>query len=205
MRIINNRIYIVRGETPTYDATIINEKNGSPYIITEKVINPTIEFVVRPSVYSRDDDFVFRAFIKLTNVHKFSSDEIVEYHGDGVWDNDITPLGGNENKLHRRAIQTNKGTKYEYAYYDGGLWRGYELRLTFMFPYYITSVMEPKTYQYEITLHGGNLKQDVQPEDISLALERDPGTAYKDCPIDITYKKPLLESTDFTVGGSSSE
>lgn len=205
MKIVNNNIYISRGETPTYEADIIDVDTGAPYIILEKVLNPTIDFVVRPSVYSRAEDSVFRAFILLTNVHKFETAEIADYEHEGVWNDDYTPLEANRKKLHRRTIATGKGKTYEYAYYEDGKWHEYKLRLTFMFPHYITKVMEPKTYQYEIVLLGGNYKADFGGKDISNDLDRELGTAYSEIPIDVTYDKPLLDAHDFVVGGSMSE
>ena len=67
MRIVNNKIYIIRGETPTYNVTVKYRDSGVPYMLTEgdraKLVNPIIEFVVRPSIYSREDDYVFRFYI----------------------------------------------------------------------------------------------------------------------------------------------
>lgn len=204
MKIVNNKITIVRGETPTYDASIIDVKTGAPYIIVEKILNPTIEFVVRPSLYSRENEFVFRAFIMLSNVHKFPTEDIAEYAHEGVWNDEIAPDEENSKKLHRRTIVTGKGKTYEYAYYENGKWVIYDLRLTFMFPHDTTKKMEPKTYQYEITLLGGNLIGNYG-NDISVELDRELGTAYSNLPINVVYKKPLLDPTDFTVGGSMSE
>jgi hypothetical protein len=205
MKIVNNRIYIVRGETPTYDVSVINKDNGAPFVVLEKFLNPTIDFVVRPSVYSRDDEYVFRAYLKMKNIHKFPTEEIVDYPVDGPWDNSVTPVPGNEQKLHRRTVATATGNVYEYSYYADGKWVRYEFRITFMFPHYATKVMEPKTYQYEVTLLGGNVKVGHDGKDISSDLETTQATAFDKLPIDVVYKKPLLDPTDFVVGGSMSE
>lgn len=193
MRIVNDKIYIIKGETPTYNALVINKYTGAPYIIDSGVENPYIEFIVRPSIYNRKDDYVFRLFLDCSSVHRFSSVDVVEY-SQSVWDNDVPPSAGDENKLFRRTVDgvsdyryfdpdaTGSGTDYK--------WIPYEFVISFMFPYSATSLMEAKQYKYEISLYGGSVKSNPKPDEI---------------PINITYKDPILEATDFIVGGSISE
>lgn len=64
-KIVNNKIYIGRGETPTYDVLVAN-RDGSPFKIFKTARDVEgdktyIEFVVRKSIYS--DDITFRYFI----------------------------------------------------------------------------------------------------------------------------------------------
>ena len=59
MKIINNKIYIVQGETPTYTASVIDKDTGIPYMILKTDMFPVVEFIVRPSIYNRADDFVY--------------------------------------------------------------------------------------------------------------------------------------------------
>ena len=55
MKIVNNKIYIGRGETPTYHVYVIDEDSGAPFIVPVGVKNPVLEFIVRPSIYDRED------------------------------------------------------------------------------------------------------------------------------------------------------
>ena len=57
MRIVNNKIYIARGETATYDVSVKDNKTGAPFTIPSGYKNPVIEFIVRPSVYDREDGY----------------------------------------------------------------------------------------------------------------------------------------------------
>jgi hypothetical protein len=113
--------------------------------------------------------------------------------GEVLWVDGYVPSSDNLKRLFRR---TNNGVS-DYRYYDaaktaddGTHWIPYEMSLTFRFPYEATSKMEAKVYQYEITLFGGINKQNAVANEI---------------PIIIDYKRPLLEATDFTVGGTLSE
>ena len=63
MKIVNNKIYIGRGETPTYHVYVIDEDSGAPFIVPVGVENPVLEFIVRPSIYDREDDYVFKTYI----------------------------------------------------------------------------------------------------------------------------------------------
>lgn len=177
MKIINNKIYISKGETPTYTANVIDKETGAPLIISSGINNPLIQFIVRPSIYSREDDFVMKKDM-LYDVERF--EQIKDYEED-FWNDDIP---GDSNVLYR------KGLDYKFYNSETEKWEPYSFEISFQFPYSDTSKMEPKTYKYEITLFGGSLKQSFGD---------------KETPINIDYKKPLLEATDFIVGGSLSE
>ena len=105
------------------------------------------------------------------------------------WSDEVEPLEGNENCLHYKVTA---GVR-EYRYYDDNKitdkWTPYEFRISFQFPYEYTSIMENKTYKYEVVLIAGN----------SIEHEED------ELPININYKEPLMEANDFIVGGSLSE
>lgn len=192
MKIVNNKITIAQGETPTYDAVVLSKDNGSPFIIQTYdsssgtgVQNPVIEFVVRPSVYDRLQNYAFRAYLKYAG-KTFVSTEIKDYTGGDIWDNDVS---GDSDYLYK--LVTNESTTYRY--YENGEWHPYELRIVLTLPYEATSLMEVKTYKYEITLFGGSIDADATFQDDEIPLSN------------IEYKKPLLEPTDFIVGGSISE
>ena len=197
MRIVNNRIYISKGETPTYDVMVLDKDNGAPFVIPAKFENPVIEFIVRPSVYDREDDYVLRMYLDASHMKRFDVEEPLDYI-ETSWDNNVVPDEDKINRLYRRAI----GDEYDYRYYDANAtydpekypestendykWIPYEFELIFQFPYSSTSLMEAKTYKYEIALFDANLVDGDHLENIM-------------------FKKFLLEATDFVVGGSLSE
>lgn len=205
MRIVNNKIYITRGETPTYSASIINRDTGAPLIIDKglyaekedgtKVNTVIIEFVVRDSAYSRNDDFKLKYNLLIEQnpeFHLFDGLDVLSYNDisggyNEEWLDSIVPLENFENYLYRR---TDADDNNHYAYYVNGHWKEYSFDFDVTFRYSETSVMEPKTYKYEISLLGGSLKNNPGP---------------KETIVDVVYKKPILDLTDFIVEGSISE
>lgn len=188
MLIRNNVITIAKGETPTYKASFIDKITGTPFMISSGVEYPVIEFVVRPSIYSRDNDYVFKVFVDQSEVHKFSNDSPSSVVLVDDWT--TGPAVGEEGLLHKRVV----GDTVEYKYWDetDSEWVDYEFSITVTFPYTSTSKMENKTYKYEISLFGCNGFQ-VDDNDKIIGLTG------------INYKRVLLEATDFIVGGSLSE
>ena len=140
MRIVNNKIYIARGETPTYSASIIDKDTGAPLIIdkglyektdgVKKVNTLILEFVVRDSAYSRDDDFRIKYNLLLEQnpyFHLFDGTDILSYNDisggyNEEWLDDVKPLVGFENYLYRR---TDDEEDNYYAYYEDGKWVEY--------------------------------------------------------------------------------
>lgn len=210
MRIVNNKIFIVRGETPTYSASIIDKETGAPLIIDKAVVQPDktkakrtmiIEFVVRDGVYNRDDNLRMKYNLILTedvSYHVFDDSIIRPYNALGdiprydadsekfIWNDSIRPNAGDENRLHRYTASDKENY---YIYYDGSKWVDYEFSFDVTFAYRDTSVMEAKTYVYEITLFGGDLK---------------PNPAKWETIVTPIYMKPLLGATNFTVEESIS-
>lgn len=207
MRIVNNKIYIIKGETPTYTASVIDKDTGAPLIIDKGLVDDTnvkslvIEFIVRKSAYSRENDYALKYNLLLgrdVTYHVFDDSKIASYNDLGyepsvdeetnaiIWNNNAVPKDGDENRLHR---YTDNGDNF-YCYYDNGAWKDYEFTFNVTFAYRDTSVLEPKVYQYEIALLGGTLKSSP---------------AVGETILNIYYKKPLLGLTDFIVEGSISE
>lgn len=207
MKIVNNKITIGRGETPTYDVAVIDRDTGAPFMLPILPDNPDrkwiIEFIVRPSIYNRDDEYVFKALLLRTD-KQFTTNviETYEYASEeqNIWDDNYDfKIDGegieqqNRNALFRKETAKGSGV-WDYAYYEAGTWVPYEFKINFMFPYEYTSKMESKTYKYEIVLFGGTSDNPI--EDLVYDAE---------LPLNIEYKKFLLNSTDFEVGGSLSE
>lgn len=205
MKIINNRIYIARGETGTYDVAVIDKNTGAPFMLLTQNEKPAyryvIEFVVRPSVYDSDEDFVFKTYlIQDDTIHKFETNDVKTYTYPD-WDNDYTfvdPIEGEQPKTALFRKRASEEDEWEYRYYDENAtgegtdykWIPYEFRITIPFPYNEMSIIEPKTYKYEVTVFGGPVKENPELNEI---------------PVTVDFKLPILEPTDFIVGGSLSE
>ena len=189
-KIVNNKIYIGRGETPTYDVVVAN-RDGSPFKLFKTARDVEgdksyIEFVVRKSIYS--DEITFRYFIDQSDKKVFDSDDIVSV--EDVF-NPVGPVEGKENYLHH--LYKEEEDINEYKYWEDGEWVDYEFRLTFPFQYGDTAYLENKTYWYEVTLIKGVLKNPL-PE----SKQESPYT-------NISYKKILQDPIEFILGGSISE
>ena len=206
MRIVNNKIFIIKGETPTYSASIRDKATGAPFVVDSGMygkrpdgtsVNTLIlEFVVRDSAYSRNEDFRMKYDLLIEEsekFHIFDSQDIIPYSTlTGVeinnhWDNDVIPDEGFENYLYYRI---DDAEEIYYSYYKEGVWTEYSFDFDITFEYSKTSKMEPKTYKYEVVLLGGSLKENPLPEETI---------------VNVVYKKPILDLTDFVVEGSVSE
>lgn len=193
-KIVNNKIYIGRGETPTYDVLVAN-RDGSPFKIFKTARDVEgdktyIEFVVRKSIYS--DDITFRYFIDQSDKKVFDSDTIILVDS-------FVGLGQPEvefiNHLHHTYYIdiVTKEEVNQYKYWDTDKWVDYEFRLTFPFQYGDTAHLENKTYWYEVTVMKGVLKNPLPDNNKEF-----PYTS-------ISYKKILQDPTEFILGGSISE
>ena len=126
------------------------------------------------------------------NFHIFDSQDTFDYSeisGGRVedWDDSVKPAEGRENCLYFRTDYDDVTT---YAYYTNNEWKEYGFDFDITFQYQKTSKMEPKTYKYEIALLGGTLKENPEEGDTI---------------VNVVYKKPILDLTDFIVEGSVSE
>lgn len=218
MKIVNNRIYITKGETSTYNAYVIDDDTGAPFTLPSGIDNPIIEFVVRPSIYNRKDDFVFKCYLLYADKkaeHDFGDTTVQTYtvtsEADNEWSNDYNfkDSEGNDqpqNALFRKEVVIGSDT-WEYRYFnpdatgtgDDYKWIPYEFNITFSFPYEATSLMESKPYKYEIALFSA----DITPTPSGNTVKIPPDNIYE--LTNISHKMPLLEATDFNVGGSLSE
>ena len=181
MKIINDNIYIGRGETATYDVDVIDNKTGYPYTIPG-LVNPFIEFSVKKSPF--DKEAVFRQYIDMSSLKNIEGWDGVRTYTTGMSAAEAT-----QNVLYRyqaEGVYTNK-----YYYSDGTNWIEYKFNITFQFPYDKVSKFEVKTYKYQIHILDGTTN-------MSGNTDESPFTA-------ITYCVPLNDPHDFTVGGSLSE
>lgn len=213
MQITNDNIYIVRGETPTHNRSVIDKDTGVPYIIPDGINNPYIEFTVRPSLYDKKDNYVFKAYLDCSNVKRFSQREPLDYNEPNTdvfeWTDDVV---GETDRLYRKFYMGDISYRYydpekEYVEKDGSKshWHPYSFSIHFSFPYADgqvrkgeedilkfggTSAMEAKKYKYSITLIAGIKKDNIK---------------HGESPLIIDFTEPILKSADFIVEGSTSE
>lgn len=102
-----------------------------------------------------------------------------------------------DERLYKRVIAS---VPYYYQYVGTTVtvteddFEEYEFRLVFPFPYDVMKNLQPKLYKYEIALVGGTPSDEI--------VDQQPITTL---PLDIDFKKYLVEFKDFKVEGSLSE
>lgn len=186
-------MFITRGETAVYDAVFVTRR-GAPLVIAKPKDGDTekyfIEFVVRKNTESRDS-YLIRNFLSLTGIDRdldiplFDSIELIEYTGNGVWDE--APEEEYENYLHYYVDLDTDKTSYKRWDDSKEKWVDYRFRISMPFDYEDINSVKPDTYVYEINLLAGKPNNDKEP------------------PIEITFKKTLLVPHEFKVGGSIGE
>lgn len=200
MKIVNNNIYITRGETDTYNAKVIDKDTGAPFVLPKDFLTSDtkkflVQFSVRRSEYVKDGSAI-KKYIWLSgfngtqdgeqydiskDIALLNSTEVIDLPEGGDWkdypmyneDKElIYPI--TDNVLYRRKTALNT---YDYRYYDGKEWKPYSFVIKFPFLYRDTAELAPKAYKYAMTIYGGN----------NLVITNDGIQG-------IDYKKPLVDA-----------
>lgn len=215
--IVNNKIYMSRGETPTFK-TYILDIDGAPYRVSSGIGDVVVSFTIRDNIWATGDNysFAFNAIYSsellsgAEQIHTFDDLEVGDYNdlyddqggtGTVVWDNTIIPEEISETITTSNLYKlTDINGNSTYRYYDSEAvevigstdykWIEYDFIFGFTFPYEATKALENKTYYYDIILYSGTLNADFS-DGFPLA--------------NIDFKKQLLSPTDFIVGGSLNE
>ena len=178
MKIVNNNIYITRGETDTYNTRVIDKTTGAPFVLPstnaagDTMSKFLIVFSVRKSDYIKDGSAI-KKYLWLSNNAKLVKTNAEDYPAS-EWGSHGEAFVPEKNVLYRR--KTALGT-YDYAYYDGKTWKDYSFNIKFPFLYNDTASLAPKAYKYAMTLYGGN-NLDITEEGL----------------VGIDYKKPLVDA-----------
>lgn len=72
MKSLNNEIIVHRGETFSIDKTIQN-KDGSPYIISSKLQNPAFLLTISNTRYEVDKRYIYNRYLKLDKFPRFEN------------------------------------------------------------------------------------------------------------------------------------
>ena len=139
-RIINNNIYIARGETATYNVKLIDKATGAPFILpktywnngTEVAVNNSYKFVLTFSVRRSDyikDGYAVRKHLWLRGFDSNNIDgsehvksdvllldsEDIETYNDSVWRDEIKPTDLTKKVLYKRKLASGG---YDYRYWN---------------------------------------------------------------------------------------
>lgn len=181
MKNFNTDLEVVRGETFAMDY-IIQNKDGSPYIINSRLSAPHFLISISNSKYAQKGSYVKRYWLSLSgeNVPKFNSTVVVDLHSvkvsatsdepkyndfvDATASYPVSFVEGYVNGLYVKYniddavfyIEYEDGHR-EYKYMKHGYgWMPYECRLIKIFTNADTSEWVEQSYVYNISLVSGS-------------------------------------------------
>lgn len=191
MRIVNNKIYISQGETPTYSAVYRDKNTGEPFKIAANAQHPFVNFIVRDSVYKTmgtpriNYQINWDTAITVKGGGHRLDEDVLDYDGSTWSDTYFNTHSTSQTALYRKL---NANEEYEYKYFgNDDTWHDYSFRMVFPFLHEDTKELEAKTYTYEIVLTYNTTSDPESDQN------------------EITYKEVILPPTEFVVGGSLSE
>jgi hypothetical protein len=172
MKTYGNEIMIHRGESFTIDKFIVN-KDGSPYIVSNQLINPHLRISVSDSLYEQEGRYVSNYFLNLSKLPRFVSTIPVDIRsfksaadGPSLYDSFASMSGlpsgyvGN----HKVTYTSNDDALFycknddgtvDYKYRTETGWSDYKFRLLKYFSTDVTSSWRGQNYWYDISLVSG--------------------------------------------------
>ena len=162
----NNVIQIYRGESFTIDKLICN-KDGSPYIISNKFVNPYFLLSISNSVYNQNNREIRNYWIPLSNFPKFNITQCLEASriqnfdiNSTVFPEDLYLDGDVTKTLDVDDAVIHYDERYVYFSEKLNKWIDYECPLSITFLTEDTSTWEAENYLYSIQLVSGIKNED---------------------------------------------
>lgn len=201
MLVHNNEITIVRGETFTM-SKLIQNRDGSPYIVSSRLKNPYWKVSVLSSLNSGRDSYVLNKWLDLKDFPRFEITQPVnlkdvnpllpnfelssipaKYEGDetsGYANKAIFCLENSEGVIIYKYWEYNNNRKGDF----GGKWVDYKCPIITTFTTDITSKWAVKPYWYNITLVDGEntieyLKSSAEALDLEIPEDATNEDIYK--------------------------
>lgn len=177
MQVRNNELIVTRGETFTL-SKLIENRDGSPYIISSRLNNPYWRITIASSHYEQNDRYVLNKWLELKNLPRFEITQPVNIRSlrpdFAIFDMTTLPSGyeGDETSGYaNRAIFYGKDydgvIKYKYWEYINneigdfsGRWVDYKCPIITTFDTEITSQWIGESYVYNILLVDGASTSD---------------------------------------------
>ena len=214
MRVFNHELIVRRNETFTIDK-IIQNRDGSPYLISSEMQNPHFVITVSSTLYPTDDGYAYHAWLPYegprfystvpVDITMFTKEDgsILYPHG---FEGGATEMTGAPSGYVDGVLVTYQpgealfyydhpdGTReYKYPYYDTTDpdhpefkgWRSYECRIVHKFLQQYTRDWIEQVYYYNIDLVDGSLAKN----------HVDNGRPFDE----ISEVIPILEPTKLTV------
>lgn len=186
MKVYNNDFSISRNESFIYDRLVQN-KDGSPYIISSALAHPILRFTISDTSYGVDGRYILNRYLHLDgtissiSVPKFYKTKPIRLmSGKDTYATSFSNIPGDQYNpidVPEGAVNVDKynyGVYYIvnendekiYKYYkyvsdDQGIWTDYSFRILLPFGVRVTSEWVSKNYVYGIFLMDGELYLDV--------------------------------------------
>lgn len=184
MKTLNNILVVHRNETFTLDK-IVQNRDGSPYIVSAALENPYWLLTVSSTRYDQKDRYIQNWWLDLSDYPRFVITNPIDLKSFKVSDeadaasafssfSDVTSLSSFVGKyLNGQQItemeandfvyyleDDNNNKEYKYWSTNTNGWQKYECRIVKLFPQEITRQWVEQTYVYSITLMSGTSMLD---------------------------------------------
>ena len=149
-----NEMTVFRGETFTMDRTVRN-RDGSPFIVSDKYNNPYVLITVASSTLGRHDVYKANWWLSLEDLPTFGYTRPWEI---AAFSTEITDVLGHGPGEYLYCVNGDKGYEYKYFTEDkngNAVWQKYEFRIIHHFLHDITKDWVEGTYLYSIRLVAG--------------------------------------------------
>lgn len=181
MRVANHELTVRRNETFTIDK-IIQNRDGSPYLITSKMQNPFFVITISSTLYPTDDGYVYHAWLPFDGprFHSTVPVNILDFEneaGDKIYQDGFNAMSGppsgyvdgvlvtyekDDALFYYDTVDGNRIYKYpSYVMEDGQWqfdeWKEYECRIIHKFLQEYTRDWIEHGYYYNIELIDGTL------------------------------------------------
>ena len=184
MKTYNNELIVYRGEVFTIDKYLVN-KDGSPFIISNKLRNPYFLLTVGSDLYK--PEYVYNKCLEIVSpqsednnkqrIARFESTVPVEIQLDenGQWPRTL-PAGTTSDKAVYYIVNDDGSKTYKYAEIsdtstENGVtvtnWKDYNCRLSTVFYHNITKDWNEQTYYWGIRLVSGPLSPEGSEKPLS--------------------------------------
>ena len=178
MMVFNNEITVRRNETFTIDK-IVQNRDGSPYLISSELQNPYFLITITNSLYDQADRYILNIWLPIDESFPrfeltvpFNLADIKTIDGQTNYPNGFEDLDGlpggyvngvlvefekDDVLFYTEDVEGNR----IYKYYDDG-WKDYECRIIYKFMQAITKDWVEGTYSYNIDLVSGPINDEAQ-------------------------------------------
>lgn len=175
MKTYNNELIVYRGEVFTIDKYLVN-KDGSPFIISNKLQNPYFLLTVGSDLYK--PEYVYNKWLEIgSNQPRFKSTVPIEIqlNEEGQWPGTL-PVGTTSDEAVYYIVNDDGSKIYKYAEIsdtstEKGVtvtnWKDYNCRLSTVFDYNVTKDWNEQTYYWSIRLVSGPLSPEGSEKPLS--------------------------------------